>query len=279
MDGEAWWAAVHGVARVGHDWVTSLSLFTFVHWRRKWQPTPVFLPGESQGRGSLVATVYGVAQSRTRLKWLSSSSSSTHTILETATKAIFIFFFLYLCKLHFKGWKKWRVVGVIKIKPPKLESKRQHPQLTRIFKSKTSWQNTFCNNMKETSDCRVTPVIPSLQHLTEVLFLGDEGLEDWLQLLGGLHGGRQEPRLHLLSPALELAFFHLGEQKPLQQSETHPKGTSNKFTTNFWVSVRKMNYLFLCKDIFHFFLSWFAKCISFQRCESFIHSKIYLWNS
>ena len=33
---------------------TSLSLFTFMHWRRKWQPTPVFLPGESQGRGSLV---------------------------------------------------------------------------------------------------------------------------------------------------------------------------------------------------------------------------------
>ena len=36
------------------DWATSLSLFTFMHWRRKWQPTPVFLPGESQGRGSLV---------------------------------------------------------------------------------------------------------------------------------------------------------------------------------------------------------------------------------
>ena len=33
----------------GHDWVTSLELFTFMHWRRKWQPTPVFLPGESQG--------------------------------------------------------------------------------------------------------------------------------------------------------------------------------------------------------------------------------------
>ena len=25
-----------------------------MHWRRKWQPTPVFLPGESQGQGSLV---------------------------------------------------------------------------------------------------------------------------------------------------------------------------------------------------------------------------------
>ena len=39
---------------VGHDWATSLSLFTFMHWRRKWQPTPVFLPGESQGHGTLV---------------------------------------------------------------------------------------------------------------------------------------------------------------------------------------------------------------------------------
>ena len=43
-----------GSLRVGHNWATSLSLFTFMHWRRKWQPTPVFLPGESQGRRSLV---------------------------------------------------------------------------------------------------------------------------------------------------------------------------------------------------------------------------------
>ena len=43
-----------GSLRVGHDWATSLSLFTFMHWRRKWQPTLVFLPGESQGQGSLV---------------------------------------------------------------------------------------------------------------------------------------------------------------------------------------------------------------------------------
>ena len=40
--------------RVGHDWETSIWLFPFLHWRRKWQPTPVFLPGESQGWGSLV---------------------------------------------------------------------------------------------------------------------------------------------------------------------------------------------------------------------------------
>jgi len=63
-----------GSLRAGHDWTTSLSLFTFMHWRRKWQPTPVFLPGESQGPWR--AAVYGVAQSQTRLKWLSSSSSN-----------------------------------------------------------------------------------------------------------------------------------------------------------------------------------------------------------
>ena len=43
-----------GSLRVGHDWATSLSFFTFVHWRRKWPSTPAFLPGESQGWGSLV---------------------------------------------------------------------------------------------------------------------------------------------------------------------------------------------------------------------------------
>ena len=55
-----------GWRRVRHDWAISLSLFTFMHWRRKWQPTPLLLPGESGD---------GVTQSRTRLKWLSSSSN------------------------------------------------------------------------------------------------------------------------------------------------------------------------------------------------------------
>ena len=52
MDGGAWWTAVHWVAKSR----TRLSdfTFTFIHWRRKWQPIPVFLPGESWGRGSLV---------------------------------------------------------------------------------------------------------------------------------------------------------------------------------------------------------------------------------
>ena len=65
-----------GSLRVGHDRATSLSLFTFKHWRRKRQPTPVFLPGESQGRGSLVGCrLWGRTESDI-LKQLSSSSSS-----------------------------------------------------------------------------------------------------------------------------------------------------------------------------------------------------------
>ena len=64
-----------GSRRVGHDWATSLSLFTFMHWRRKWQPTPVFLHGESQGRGSLVGCGLWGHTSWTWLKRLSSSSS------------------------------------------------------------------------------------------------------------------------------------------------------------------------------------------------------------
>ena len=54
MDGGAWTAAVHGIAG-GRTWLseTSLSLFTFMHRRRKWHPTPVLLPGESHGWRSL----------------------------------------------------------------------------------------------------------------------------------------------------------------------------------------------------------------------------------
>ena len=60
MDGGAWSVAVHGVTK---SW-TRLSNFTFTHWRRKWQPTPVFLPGESQRRGSVVGChLWGLIES------------------------------------------------------------------------------------------------------------------------------------------------------------------------------------------------------------------------
>ena len=66
MGGGAWWAVVHGVAKSRTRLSDFLLLFTFMHWRRKWQPTPVFLPGESQGRGSLVGfCLWGCTESDT----------------------------------------------------------------------------------------------------------------------------------------------------------------------------------------------------------------------
>ena len=64
MDGGAWKAAVHGVAE-GRTRLSNFTFtFTFMHWRRKWQPTPVLLPGESQGWGSLVGCrLWGHTQS------------------------------------------------------------------------------------------------------------------------------------------------------------------------------------------------------------------------
>ena len=78
-----------GSLRVRHNWGTSLSLFTFMHWRRKWQPTPVFLPGESQGRGSLVGCcLWG----RTELDTTEAIQQQQHTIsaIEVFAKLIIL---------------------------------------------------------------------------------------------------------------------------------------------------------------------------------------------
>ena len=64
-----------GSLRVWHDWVTSLSLFTFMHWRGKWQPLQCSClenPRDGEPGGLLSMG----SHSRTRLKWLSSSSRS-----------------------------------------------------------------------------------------------------------------------------------------------------------------------------------------------------------
>ena len=74
MDGGAWKAAVHGVAE-GRTQLSDFT-FTFMHWRRKWQPTPVFLPGESQGQGSLVGCHLRGHTELDMTEGLSSSSSS-----------------------------------------------------------------------------------------------------------------------------------------------------------------------------------------------------------
>ena len=96
--------------RVGHDWVTSLSLFTFMHWRRKWQPTPVFLPENPMDGGAWWAAVCGVTQSRTRLKWLSSSSSilNGRTIIYLVSPLLLAFmFFSLLTGVCLRAHTKW----------------------------------------------------------------------------------------------------------------------------------------------------------------------------
>ena len=79
-----------GSLGVAHNWATSLSLFTFMHWRRTWQPTPLqcsCLENPRDG-GTWWAALYGVTQSQTRPKWLSSSSSMKHPTSKGITNII-----------------------------------------------------------------------------------------------------------------------------------------------------------------------------------------------
>ena len=59
--------------------MTSFSFFTFMHWRRKWQPTSVFLPRESMDRGAWQATVCGITKSWIRLSTRAHTHTHTHT--------------------------------------------------------------------------------------------------------------------------------------------------------------------------------------------------------
>ena len=84
-----------GSLRVRHDWATSLSLFTFMHWRRKWHPTPVFLPGESQGWGSLVGCrLWG---RRVRHDWSDLEAAAGGTMFS----------------VPFYRWRDWMKLGTV----------------------------------------------------------------------------------------------------------------------------------------------------------------------
>ena len=90
-----------GSPRVRHDWATSLSLFTFLHWRRRWQPTPVFLPGESQEWGAWWAAVYGVAQSQTQTEAMWQQQQQWHKMWSISSSVYFISVFsLVRCLLR-----------------------------------------------------------------------------------------------------------------------------------------------------------------------------------
>ena len=80
-----------GSLRVGHDSMTSLSLFTFMHWKRKWHPLQCSCLENPRDGGAWWAAIYGVAQSQARLKWISSSSSSISLcICSTSSLSIYL---------------------------------------------------------------------------------------------------------------------------------------------------------------------------------------------
>ena len=96
--------------RQGHNWATSLSLFTFMHWRRTWQLTPIIMPGESHGQRSLVGySPQGHKESDTT-EWL-----SIHAI-QLWKKS-----FLRLFPISFK------ILNMEKIPPPELTQLSSHP--------------------------------------------------------------------------------------------------------------------------------------------------------
>ena len=87
-----------GLLRVRYDWMTSLSLFTFMHWRRKWHLLQCSCLENPRDRGAWWAAVYGVAQSQTRPRWLSSSSNSGLKCKERLTLCMYkLFIKQYVC--------------------------------------------------------------------------------------------------------------------------------------------------------------------------------------
>ena len=70
-----------GSRRVGHNWATSLSLFTFMHWRRKWQPTPVFLPWRIPGAEEPVE-LRSMGSHRVGHDWSDLAAAAAATTLE-----------------------------------------------------------------------------------------------------------------------------------------------------------------------------------------------------
>ena len=114
-----------GSLRVGHNWTTSLSLFPFMHWRRRWQPTPVFLPGESQGQESLVGcrlwgcteldTTKAMQQLQQAMNKL--GNSYIHLIFELLllwnSYSNHLLIFLYVVCLFFSVYRYLMVVGLM----------------------------------------------------------------------------------------------------------------------------------------------------------------------
>ena len=108
MDGKAWWARLHRVAK---SW-TQLKQFSMhthtylhIHWKRKWLPTPVFLSGEFHGQWSLVGYPW---TPRVGHYWV----TNTHTYIYLYTCIhTFIYIYVYLnhFAIHLKLPQQWKV--------------------------------------------------------------------------------------------------------------------------------------------------------------------------
>jgi len=116
MDGGAWWAAVHGVAKSQ----TRLSNFAFTFslsciGERNGNPLQCSCLENPRGRRAWWADVYGVTQSRTRLKWLSSSSSHCLALRSTPVYLQNPQCFYHVCLLWIKPAPKHSMVGTLRI--------------------------------------------------------------------------------------------------------------------------------------------------------------------
>ena len=99
---------LQSMGSLGHDWVTSLSLFTFMLWRRKWQPTPVFLPGESQGVGE-PGGLPSMGSHRVGHDWSDAAAAAAAVWtrkwwLHPKTHLLSFFFFSAALCLHWRLW-------------------------------------------------------------------------------------------------------------------------------------------------------------------------------
>ena len=113
-----------GSLRVGHDWTTSLCLFTFMHWRRKWQPTPVFLPGESQRRGSLVGWPLSMGSCRVGHDWSDLAAAAAMGL--DATIFVHFFFNFFLLFYFILLYNTVLVLSYIDMNPPRVYMSSQY---------------------------------------------------------------------------------------------------------------------------------------------------------
>ena len=93
-----------GLLGIRHDWATWLSLFTFMHWRRKGNPLQCSCLENPRDGRAWWAAIYGVAQSQTRLKQLSSSSSKEMLLVSSGKRPDMLLNILQ-CRSQPPGWR------------------------------------------------------------------------------------------------------------------------------------------------------------------------------